>query len=290
MNETSNFDKRFKKLVRQYYSEIPDEDYNVIGFEALVSALGPEKQLQLTIQASSGSDKVEEEEEDNKYVSFENIPLDILAYMLKNTNNNSLRSLCRVESSIRKNCWKLVDKIAQYRHSFKEWDSFTHRHPKKEQQRFEKYPVEALQAFEATKIINDLDMTVNMEFSKHGENVLSMIREPREYLIIYERNRNVFKFDQYKYKRDLFHKSGDPGASTNWLLTMADNIRTEYFLFELLVDDRLTLTSMSAIKDGDEWVDTAHITSKICTSCNSSTAKFSCGDCKIADYCNDVCQ
>jgi len=154
--------KKFKELVRAEFGDLPLNEFNAY-YAQILESLGYSKQIELMEKAS---ELTQVDSSPSLFTfSFSQLPIDIIAMLMTNLNNSTIRAWCRVEKKLYENCLKLVEKIIKNRNEWSCWEAFLKRHTKIN---VEMYPVEALITMELGKtmfnVIDDSDWT-EIEFS-----------------------------------------------------------------------------------------------------------------------------
>jgi len=288
----------FKKLVRNEFQDLPSWEFKAY-YNQLVDALGIEKQIELLERASSIFNI-----DPPIPISFKKLPTDVLALMMKNVNNNTLRAWCRIESHLRKNCFAIVEKVASFRNEALDWKSFLKRHAQHVDD-FKKYAVEALTAMEIGKNVFERNRDVgftDITFKQVSGDGFVRIQDNgiKDNINIYIENKKIENIYGKQIKKWL--KPGlRSGIDYNYF-GVDNNAREiiELLIFRLLYHLQLRLENVSgerykeypSKKDGKSYIykgtETVEFPRLACSICNDK-AFFACGICRQRYYCEEEC-
>jgi hypothetical protein len=166
--EEDAIDPELARAVRAQFPDIPDDVFSEAPVTQWIDMLSFETQMKLV---ESVSLKHEPETTTTTLLSptLTKMPLDLWGYMLKDMNNSSLRALCRADRWFHQNCPRILKKIGVLRHG--------NAYAKSTWGDAEKYPVETLIAFEATKVYFQNTLDCRFVFKRGPEIVVEISRE-----------------------------------------------------------------------------------------------------------------
>ena len=288
----------FKKLVRNEFKDLPSWEFKAY-YNQLVDALGMEKQIELLERASRAFDT-----DPPVPKSFKTLPVDVLALMMKNVNNNTLRAWCRTESYLRNKCFGIVGKVASLRNEALDWKSFLKRHAQHVGV-FKTYAVEAFMAMEIGKNVFERNRDVGftqITFKQLSDDGFVRIQDNgiQDNINIYIENKEIENVYGKQIKKWL-----EPAlrASINYSYFGVDNNAREIIelvIFRLLHNLQLRVADVSgerykeysSKKDGKPYIykgtEPVEFARLACSVCNDK-ASFACSTCQQRYYCGQEC-
>lgn len=288
----------FKKLVRNEFSDLPSWEFKAY-YDQLVNALGVEKQIELLERASLTVNTVPPVPK-----SFKTLPIDVLAFMMRNVNNNTLRAWCKTESYLRNRCFVVVEKVASLRNEALDWESFLKRHAQHVEE-FKTYAVEALTAMEIGKNVFERNRDVgftDITFKQISDDGFVRIQDNgiQDNINVYIENKEIENIYGKRIKEWLGPALKE-GIDYSYF-GVDNNAREiiELLIFRLLQYLQLRVTDVSGerYKEYSSKKDDKHYVYKgmatvefprlACIICNQ-IASFACGNCQQRYYCGQEC-
>lgn len=289
-------------IVRKYFPEIPNELFFDAPVEFWIEQLGFEKQIEIAEAVSQQRSKAEAEAQMQILSNtFMLVPLDVIAYMLKNTNNSSLLALCRVDKWFHTNCPKIIEKIGIARHG-REFRTFL-------QNQKSRVSVEMLIAFEAAQLaMKCLSMSTQcrFQFSKDKNLVFDLQVVKRFWKgdeisgIVFPILKNgPLPMQLLSYHENLsFFGKWDSELSFFLVKKNVDEVSLQKFFMVMLTKYPLSLSKVIAYErgsfpsdQGEREIDTTRMTSPICCAVCKLTDVMKCGgNCTNTYYCSTKCQ
>ena len=286
------FTQEYFTLLRAEFPFLSDAEYATMSVGDLQESIGHERVIRLAERASKKVD-VQPGQVQASFLSFKCIPLNVLALILRNINYNSIRALCLVEKHVRKNCWKLIDKIGSWRHGA-EWMRFVQRHGA---EKVSLHPVQWIQALELAHIVIDADTSDDIQIAFYKKDELVLTLQSSYGLAIYTHG----SFEKRQDMQYVIEQSGIPLAKyvdkTYFPIDPIIRVRQNYYLMEnliatLLIGEGLIVSQ----RDFPSWFMSdntlqqpqyQHIAA--CGACGNHATQ-TCGGCKAVMYCSTQCQ